>query len=113
MTNIGILVYIIAVFIASIGNVLLKISANQKYSRLLKEYTNRYFIIGTILFWLALIISLYAFSIIPLSMGVILDSTIYIFVPILSKIILKENLSFRNFVGMVIIVIGIGIFQIG
>lgn len=112
MTSLAIFIYILSVFVAAFGNILLKISARQEYDKLYKEYANRYFILGSLLFLPVIILSLYAFRVIPLSLGVILDSTAFIFIPILSRIILKERLSGRNMLGMALIVTGILIFQI-
>ena len=63
------LVALVGVFVSSIGQVLLKKSANKEYDSTLAEYLNPLVIFGYALFVGSTLLSVYAYRGIPLSMG--------------------------------------------
>ena len=64
------------------------------------------------IFVLATFMSIYAYKGIPLSTGMILDSTGYIFVTILGAIFLKEKPTLKKIIALVLIVIGIIVYSL-
>ncbi len=106
------LIYIVSVFIASVSQIILKTSSGKAYDSFIKEYLNPRVIIAYGLFFLTTFISLYAYKVIPLSMGPILESTGYIWVAVLSFIILGEKISPRKLMGLLIIIAGIVVYSI-
>lgn len=58
-----------------------------------------------------IVITIFAYSGIPLSFGPILATSEYIFVAILSRAILKERISLKKFIGLSVIVVGIVIYS--
>ena len=64
------------------------------------------------MFFSAIICTMLAYKYIPLSMGPILESMGYIFVAIFSYYLLKEKITKRKLLGLIIIIIGIVIFSI-
>ena len=106
------LIYIVSVFIASVSQIILKTSSGKTYDSFIKEYLNPRVIIAYGLFFLTTFISLYAYKVIPLSMGPILESTGYIWVAVLSFIILGEKISPRKLMGLLIIIAGIVVYSI-
>lgn len=106
------LVIIFAVFISSVSQILLKISAMEEYESKLKEYLNPMVIIGYSLFFGCTLINMLALKYVPLSMAPILESFGYIFVSVLGRLILKEKIGRKMLVGMIIIIAGVFIYSV-
>lgn len=105
-------IMIVSVLISSVSQILLKISAKKTYPSKIKEYLNPYVILGYGLFFGCTLISMYALKVVPLSMSPILESTGYIFVSALSFLFLKEKLTRRQLIGIVLILIGIVVYSL-
>ena len=106
-----VIIYLSGVFISAIAQIILKKSAAHSYENKIKEYVNPYVIISYSIFFGATFCTIYAYTGIPLSFGPILASSEYIFVAILSKFILKENIVGKKLIGLVVIVIGIMVYS--
>ncbi len=65
------------------------------------------------MFFASTIITVIAYKYVPLSLGPVLESSGYVFVAILSYYILKERLTKKQFIGMVLIVLGVLIVSFG
>lgn len=107
------LVFVVSVLISSISQVMLKTSANKSYSDRIKEYLNPTVIIAYGLFFLSTLITVFAYKVVPLSLGPVLESTGYIFVAVLGVVLLKEKMSHRKLFGMILILAGIALFSLG
>jgi len=105
-------IMVLSVLVSSASQILLKISTKKVYSSKIKEYLNPYVILGYTLFFGCTLISMYALKVVPLSMSPILESTGYIFVAALSYIFLKEKLSKRQFIGILLILVGIVVYSL-
>lgn len=106
------LIYVSAVFISAVSQIMLKISAKKQYASKLREYMNPIVIIAYVLFFGCTLITMLAYRKVPLSLGQILESCGYIFVTILGMTILKERLTRKKMLGMCIILAGIIIFTL-
>ncbi|MBQ9516677.1 MAG: EamA family transporter [Eubacterium sp.] len=106
------LIYIIGVFVSAIAQVLLKKSAGKKYESRIREYLNPYVIISYAIFFGATFCTIYAYKEVPLSLGPILAASEYIFVAVLSKLVLKEHISIKKFIGLSVIVAGIIVYSL-
>ena len=102
-----IFLFILSVLIGSISQIVLKKGAVQK-----NIYINKFTILGYTLMILSTFLTFFAYKIVNLSMGAILQSLSFIFVAIFSKLILKENVSRITLIGMIFIVFGIVVFSI-
>lgn len=71
------------------------------------EYLNLYVIVAYSIYGIVTIASIYALKFIPLSYASALESLGYVFVAILGWIFLKEKITIKKFLGLVIIIIGI------
>ena len=100
-------IYVFSVFISSVSQIILKKSADRKYDSKLKEYLNPLVIIAYGIFFLATLVTIYAYKGIPLSLGPILETTGYLWVSLLGYFILKEKISRRKILGLAIVIIGI------
>lgn len=105
-----VLIYILSVFIASVSQIILKTSSGKTYDSFIREYLNLRVITAYGLFFITTFISLYAYKVIPLSLGPVLEATGYIWVAILSYFALGERISRRKLAGLVIIIAGIALY---
>jgi drug/metabolite transporter (DMT)-like permease len=106
------LIYVFAVFISAVSQIMLKISAKKSYKSKIREYMNPLVIISYGLFFGCTLITMLAYRKVPLSMGQILESSGYIFVTVLGTTILKEKLSRKKMIGMAVILVGIFVFTL-
>lgn len=104
------LIYVFAVFISAVSQIMLKIAARKQYKSKIREYLNPLVIISYALFFGCTLITLLAYRKVPLSLGQILESSGYIFVTVLGTTILKEKMTRKKMIGMAVILLGILIF---
>ncbi len=107
MINIYMIVFLLSVIIASFSQVILKISAKEKHENVIKEYINKYVIIGYFLMFLSSFLTTIAYKGIPLSYGPILNSLGYLVVGFFGWTILKEKITKRRTLGYIFIVLGV------
>ena len=107
MSPLHVFIYVFSVFISSVSQIILKSSADMKYDNKLKEYLNPRVILAYGIFFLATLVTVYAYKGIPLSVGPILETTGYLWISLLGYFILKEKISRRKLIGLVIVVAGI------
>ncbi len=100
-------IYIFSVFISSVSQILLKTSANKKYESRIREYLNPRVIVAYGIFFIATFVTIIAYKGIPLSLGPILETTGYLWVSLLGYFILKEKISRRKIIGLIVVVAGI------
>ena len=106
------LIFVFGVFISSVSQVILKKSSNIKYDNPIREYLNVRVIVAYGIFFMATLLTIFAYKVIPLSMGPILDATGYIFVTIFGVTIFKESLNSKKLIALALILIGIGIYAV-
>ena len=106
------LIYLSGVFISAIAQIILKKSAGRKYESKIREYLNPYVIISYAIFFGATFCTIYAYKGVPLSFGPILAASEYVFVAVLSKLFLKENINLKKFIGLSVIIAGIIIYSL-
>lgn len=102
-----IMLFLFSVFISSFSQIILKTSADKEYVNTVAEYLNPKVIIAYSIFFLSSLLTVLAYRKIPLSMGAVLESTGYIWVSLLGYFLLKEHLSKKKILGLVLIIIGI------
>lgn len=103
--------FLFSVFISSVSQIMLKTSANKEYTRWIDEYLNPKVIIAYGLFFVSSLLTVFAYKYVPLSMGPILEATGYVFVSALGYFILKEKIGKRKIFGLIVIVLGIIVFN--
>ena len=106
-------IMLISILISSVSQIMLKKSAQKQYPSKIKEYLNPMVIIAYGLFFGCTLITMFSYKVVPLRMGPILESAGYIFVAVLSYIFLKEKLTKRQLIGMVLIIGGIAVYNLG
>ena len=106
------IVMVIAVFVSSCSQIILKRAASKIYRSKIAEYLNFRVIFAYGLFGMAALVNMYVLRHLPISLAPILESTGYIFVAVLGFWFLREKLKKRQLIGMALILVGIIIFSI-
>ena len=106
------LIFVFGVFISSVSQIILKKAAEKEYPSKIREYLNVRVIFAYLIFFGATLCSIWAYTVIPLSLGPILESSGYFFVAVLSWLFLKEKISWKKMVGFGVIIIGIIIYAL-
>jgi len=107
-----ILIFIGAVFVAACSQILLKQAANKIHKNKISEYLNWRVIVAYGLFGTTTFTAMYLLRFIPLVLAPILESVVFIFVAFLGWVFLSEKLSKKQFCGMLLIIVGIVLFNI-
>ena len=107
------LIWVISVFISSIAQVMLKIEANKEHQTRLQEYLNPLVVGAYGIFFVSVFLTYYALKYVPLTYSPIVEPLSYIFVPVIGVLLLKEKISKRRILGMLIMIAGIAIFSMG
>lgn len=108
MTILQILLLLIVVFLVSVGQIFLKLSANRmSVDEAVSNWLDIWFILGLAAYGASMLIWLIAIKNIPLSLATPISGLTFILIPILCVIFLNEKLSFQYFVGSFLIVLGI------
>ena len=103
---------IITAFLASVSQILLNISTNKPHKSKLFEYLNPYVITSYGILFVTLVVNNYLLRFVELNELTAIASVTYVFVLILSKIILKEKITLKKILGNLLIVAGIVVFML-
>ena len=104
---------ILGIFSCSLSQLLLKKSAKAVHSSKFYEVLNPMVIIAYAVFLCSLLVNIWAMSKgVQLKEIAMLESLGYVFVPILSFLILKENISRRAICATLIVIIGVLVFYL-
>lgn len=106
-------VYLFGVLISAISQVLLKKEALKKHDSVIKEYLNPSVIFAYVLFFAATLMSIFAYKVIPLSLGPILEATSYIYVVAFGALFFKEKITKKKVIALILIISGICIYSLG
>ena len=107
------LVVLVGVFACSASQLLLKKSAQKKFDKPWKDFLNWRVIVSYTIMFVTLLTNIYAMNHgVMLKDLPILEATGYIFVPVLSMLVLREKMDGYSLIAMLFIVMGILIFYI-
>ena len=104
--------FLVGVFVSAVSQIILKKSANKTHGSIIKEYLNPHVIIAYVFFVSASFLAVTAYRYIPLSLGAILETSGYVYVTIMSYFFLKERITVKKALGMIIIIVGIVVFSL-
>ena len=107
-----IVLFLFGVFISTCAQVMLKISAEEKHKSAAKEYLNVKVIGAYLIFLTAAFLNVIALKGIQIKDAPVLEALGYIFILIMSALILKEKITRGKIVGNIVIIIGIIIFNL-
>lgn len=101
-----------ATFFSAMSQILLKQSANKTYKKPIYEYLNWRVILSYGIFFAVLMVNTYAFTQVDMKYGAVIDTFAYVFVMVLSCLILKEKFSKAKLIGNLIIIAGILVYTL-
>lgn len=97
----------------AISQILLKQSADKTYRHPIFEYLNWRVIVSYGIFAGVLLLNTYAYTRVDMKYGAVIDTFSYVFVMLLSFLILKEKMTKRRLLGNLIIMTGVFIYTLG
>lgn len=106
-------VYLLGVFVSAVSQVLLKKAAMKKYDSPVKEYFNPFVITAYALFFGATLMTVFAYKVVPLSMGPILEATSYLYITFFGVVVFKEHIGWEKALALGLIIGGIIVYSIG
>lgn len=106
------LLLVLAVTIAALSQILLKMSASKTYDAWWKEYLNPLVIGGYGMLFGSMVLDIIAFTRVDYKNGPVLESLGNILVPLFSLLILKEKMTKRKIIGTAVIMAGIFVFYL-
>ena len=96
-------------FFTAVSQILLKQSSNIKYENKIREYLNFRVILSYGMFFL---LNTWCYTKVEMRYGPVIDTAAYVFVLILSRLILKEKITKGKILGNLIIITGILIYTL-
>lgn len=103
---------ILVIFLTSVGHLLLKISAFRVAEYGGRLYTHPISVIAYVIFAIVALLSIYAMKGLDLKVFFALNSLTYICIPLLAFIILKESFTRSKVMGVLIISLGVILFNL-
>ncbi len=98
---------VFSVFVASLSQTLLKWESGREHKNLLREYLNVGVIGGYGLLALSMLLTMFAYKKLPLSMTPAFESCSYIFVTIFGATVFHEKITQKKLAALCLIVAGI------
>ena len=102
-----IILLVLAVLVSSVSQIILKKSASKTYNSIFREYFNLYVITGYGLMVVSTVLVILGLKGVPYKNEPIIESLGYIFVMILSNLILGERITKKKIIGNLLILSGI------
>lgn len=106
-------ILLFGVFISALSQVLLKKAAQKKYASVIKEYMNPFVIGAYSIFVISTLLSVYAYKVVPLSMGPILEATSYLYITFFGVRLFGEKMNAKKWIALMCIIGGIVIYSFG
>ena len=99
-------------FFSAVSQILLKRSADIEHENWLREYLNWRVIAAYSIFAVVLLLNIWAFTKLDMKYGAVVDTFTYVFVMLLSRIVLKEHISIGRMTGNILIITGVVVYTI-
>ena len=112
MNKTFILIMLGGTFFTAVSQILLKQSSNIKYENKIREYLNFRVILSYGMFFLILLLNTWCYTKVEMRYGPVIDTAAYVFVLILSRLILKEKITKGTILGNLISITGILIYTL-
>ncbi len=103
----GVLIYLITPLLSAISQLILKKAADQPKYTGVRTYLNAPVILAYDLFFGSMLLNVVALRTLDLTVASVLEASGYIYVMVLSFLILKEKITPRRLIGNLIIILGI------
>lgn len=102
----------LAVFIATVAQILLKKEANIKHETFLKKFLNVRVVLAYLIFLVSTILNVVAFKDIDLKYAVVFDVSGFMWIGLFSVFLLKEKFNLKKIISFCLIILGVIIFSI-
>ena len=106
-------ILLLGTFISAVSQVILKKAALKTYDSRIKEYLNFPVIFAYTLFILTTFMCIFAYRVVPLSYGPVLESTSYLYVTLFGVFIFKEKITKKKVIALALILAGIVVYSFG
>ena len=106
-------ILLLGTFISAVSHVILKKAALKTYDSKIKEYLNFPVIFAYTLFVLTTFMCIFAYKVVPLSFGPVLESTSYLYVTLFGVLIFKERVTKKKVIALCLILGGIAVYAFG
>lgn len=103
---------LLGIFISALSQIMLKKATLKKFDSIFKEYLNPLVISSYGLYIVTTVLSVVAYKEIPLSLGMVLETTGYFYVTVLGVVILGEKLNMKKVFSLLVIIAGIIIYAL-
>lgn len=100
-------------FLSAVSQILLKQSANRTYDRPFGDYLNWRVITSYGMYFGILFLNTWCYTRIDMKYGSVVDSFCYVFVMLLSWLVLKEKITSRKLLGNLLIICGVLVYTMG
>lgn len=106
------LVLFVATFFSALSQLLLKKSALREHKSWIFEYINWRVILAYCIAFAVLFANTYAYTQVDMKYGPVIDTFTYVFVMVLSFLVLKEHITKGQLIGNLIIITGVVVYTI-
>lgn len=106
-------ILLLGTFISSVSQVILKKASLKTYPSKVKEYLNFPVVFAYVIFFLATLLSIVAYRVVPLSFGPILEATSYVYVTVFGVLLFGERVTKKKAVALALILVGIVVYAVG
>ena len=106
-------VLLLGTFISAVSQVILKKAALKTYSSKIREYLNFPVIFAYTLFLLTTFMCIFAYRVVPLSFGPVLESTSYLYVTVFGVLFFKEKITKKKAIALALILSGVVVYSFG
>ena len=100
------------VAVAAISQLILKKAAVKQYSSWLRSYLNFHVMFGYFLMVVSTVCSVLAYRVLPLTVSPLFTAIEQVIIALMSVFILKEKANRRKWLGLGLILLGIGIYAL-
>ena len=108
----NVFILLTAIFLGSISQVILKKSTFKHYDSVIKEYMNAPVILAYSIFFIANIMTVFSYKAVPLSLGMALETTSYLYITFFGVVIFKEKLTKKKIFSLILIIFGILVYAL-
>ena len=90
---------------SAFAQILLKLGATEDNKRMM--FLRWQSLLGYTIYVLVVAVNMYLYKYVDLSLGAMLETLGYVFVLVLAKLVLKEKITSRQYIGMGLIMLGV------
>ena len=109
----AVVVFEFAIFLAATAQTILKYAASRQYANWWQGYINPYVLGAYGLLFCSMLLSVWTYRVLPLSLGAVLVATVYFYAVLFGRVFFGERLTKRKLTGLGLIAGGICVYAMG